>query len=348
MTKDKDGALRYKGIEFFKASGWQRSDDEHSTEEGVLGYRVVFKTLKLIPFPPIQLKWPNLIINLTVESVEYGGMNIGGEPIESIFPDRVILPEYLELIKDGDAVAYSGKVNMEYRFQAYQENYPLSGVVEILFETKATEKDEIILEGRRNTAPFLTILDFVYGERLLGARLAEEIITLFPDGHWNRKIHSPSVGSESQLEFKKTEQSQFELLEKSVNHFIASDITERKKAIVATDWFWRSEREPNPVNRFIQLWICVEALEMEGTKIKPVINKLASITQKEVDIWKTAVGRLFGKRSTLVHGNDFQISETEILILRGIVTILLSERFGQTTSQDNLKELLEMIKSTYP
>ena len=67
--------LRYKGIEFLQMSSWQRSDLQHAGGSGKLGYRAVYKTLKLIPFPAINLVWPNLKISMTVEKVEYGGVN---------------------------------------------------------------------------------------------------------------------------------------------------------------------------------------------------------------------------------------------------------------------------------
>ena len=62
--------LRYKGIEFVQASGWQRSDQKHPAGNGILGYRVVYKTLKLIPFPAVNLTWPNLRVRMVVENVE--------------------------------------------------------------------------------------------------------------------------------------------------------------------------------------------------------------------------------------------------------------------------------------
>ena len=62
--------LRYKGVEFLQASGWQRSDQEHPSGNGNLGYRAVYKTLKLIPFPAVNLSWPDLRVEYVPNIVE--------------------------------------------------------------------------------------------------------------------------------------------------------------------------------------------------------------------------------------------------------------------------------------
>ena len=336
--------LRYKGIEFLQASGWQRNDQEHPAGSGKLGYRAVYKTLKLIPFPAIILSWPNLRVRIVVEKVEYGGLKIKGNAIPSIFPNRLLLPEYIEVRNDDNSISYHGETNLLWEFAAFMEEFPMSGIVEILFEVENSNEEDVISKGRRNISPILAILDFVCGERLIGALITEEIVELFQDGHWNRKIISPLIGSESQLNMKVIENQQLEQMKKSIEAFNGFGKIERKNIILATDWFWKSERESDPVNRFIQLWICLEALEMSTTDIKPISEKLSIITTEDFNFWKVLIGRLFGKRSDLVHGISIEVNEDEIFILRGIAKILLANRLGNIENPDFVQELITLVK----
>jgi len=204
---------------------------------------------------------------MVVENVEFGGFNVKGNAIPSIFPNKLLLPEYIEISQDGDLFSYHGEINLKWKFDAYTKEFPMSGIVEMLLEVENSNEEDIISKGRRNVSPVLTILDLVYGERLIGALITEEVVELFPDGHWNRKIISPSVGSESQLDMKKIENTQIEQMKKSIDTYQDFGESDRKNTALATDWFWKSEREADRIDRFIQLWICLEALEMGSSPL---------------------------------------------------------------------------------
>lgn len=339
--------LRYNGIEFLQSSGWQRSDQEHPAGSGNLGYRAIYKTLKIIPFPAINLSWPNLTVRIAVEKAEFGGINVKGNVIPSIFPNKLLLPEYLDVRREDNSIFYHGETNLKWEFEAYMRELPMSGIVEMLLEVENTNEEDIISEGRRRISPILTILDIVYGERLIGALVAEEIVGLFPDGHWNRKAISPSVGSESQLDMKKIENSQIEQMKKSIEAYQDLKESDRRNTALATDWFWKSEREADRVDRFIQLWICLEALEMPTSNIKPISERLAVITNEGFNFWKEPIGRLFGKRSDLVHGNSNEVNEHEIIILRGIAKTLLANRLGEIKNPELIQELISSVKTHF-
>jgi hypothetical protein len=281
---------------------------------------------------------------MVVEDVELGGMNVKGNAVPSLLPNKLLLPEYIEIHQGDESINYSGERNLKWEFDAYTQVFPRSGIVELLFEVEHLQENEVILEGRRRTSPILTILDLVYGERLIGALIAEEVVELFPDGHWNRRAISPSVGSESQLNMTTIEKPQIEQMKKSIEAYQGFAERDRKNTALATDWFWKSEREADGVDRFIQLWICLEALEMQTTNIKPIAEKLAVITTENYDFWKETVGRLFGKRSQLVHGISNEVEENEIVILRGIVRVLLSNKLGEIKSPELVQELVSLIK----
>jgi len=348
MSKpERKNELRYEGIEFLQASGWQRTDQNHPSGTGKLGYRAVYKTLKLIPFPSVNLSWPNLKVRLVVESVEFGGINVKGHTIPSIFPNKLLLPEYIDIRKNGQTKTYHGEINMKWEFAAYQEEFPTSGIVELLLEVENSDGNDVITKGRRSLSPILTILDLVYGERLIGALIAEEVVEIFPDGHWNRKIFSPSVGAESQLDMKKVEEAQIEQMKKSIDTYQEFGESDRKNVALAADWFWKSEREADWVDRFIQLWVCLESLEMPTTNIKPIAKQLATITPEDYNFWKEPIGKLFGKRSSLVHGNSNEVDEHEIIILRGLAKILLANRLGEIENPKFVQDVISLIKTHF-
>ena len=346
-SDNRKNELRYKGIEFLQASAWQRADGQHPSGTGKLGYRAVYKTLKLIPIPTVNLLWPNLSVRMLVENVEYGGFNVVGKAIPSIFPNKLLLPEYIQIRREGNSIEFRGETNMKWEFEPYMKEFPMSGIVEMLLEVDNQNENDIISEGRRRVSPILTILDLVYGERLIGALIAEEVVELFPDGHWNRKIISPAVGSESQLDMKGIENSQLEQMKKSIEIYQELEESDRKSIALASDWFWKSEREADLIDRFIQLWICLEALEMPATNIKPISERLAVITSEDYNFWREPVGRLFGRRSDLVHGKSNEVVEHEILILRGMAKILLTSRIGKIVNPDLVQELISLIKIHY-
>jgi hypothetical protein len=346
-STNKKNELRYKGIEFFQASGWQRSDEEHPSGSGIIGYRAVYKTLKLIPFPAVNLSWPNLRVRMLVENVEFGGMNVKGNAIPSIFPNKLLLPVYIEIKEEGNSINYKGKTNLKFEFDAYKQEFPMSGIVEMFLEMEDENEADVISKGRRRLSPILTILDLVYGERLIGALITEEVVELFPDGHWNRKVISPSVGPESQLDMEKIQKAQIGQMKTSIETYNSFGEIDRKNVALATDWFWKSEREADRIDRFIQLWISLEALEMPTSNIKPISKRLATITTKNYNFWKDPIGRLFGKRSDLVHGNSNEVDEYEIIILRGIVKILLANRLGEIRNNELVREIISLVETHY-
>lgn len=142
----------------------------------------------------------------------------------------------------------------------------------------------------------------------------------------------------------KTENLQIEKMKESIETYQNCGESDRKNIALATDWFWKSERESDRIDKFIQLWICLEALEMPTTNIKPICERLAANTTEDYNFWKEPIGRLFGKRSDLVHGNSNKVDEYEIAILRGIAKILLANRLGEIESSELVQELISLIK----
>jgi hypothetical protein len=75
------------------ASAWQRCDEKHPSSEGVPAYRVVYKTLRLLPWPGLALQWPNLRVVFANGDVERGGFTTptavpGRNPRERVIPEH--------------------------------------------------------------------------------------------------------------------------------------------------------------------------------------------------------------------------------------------------------------------
>ena len=331
---------RYEGIDFLQASGFQRVDDYHPAGQGKPGYRAVYKTLKVVPYPNISFNWSNLKVKICVQETEVGDYKVENT-IPSLVPDKVLLPEYLNKTRNGNKIKIVGDINMKFIFKPNLKTIPMSGIVEILLIIDDVETTEIITTGRRRSAPIISILDLAIGERIIGSLLAEEKIEIFEDWHWNRNINTVSVGSESQLDIKGINKDDFNNLKMAIDRYNNLSESDRKRVVLSTEWYWKSEREVDPINRFIQLWISLEALIMPNTtNIKPIIILLESLTNISEERWKEPIGRLFGKRGKLVHGNDFKVTNAELERLRYLVKIIQKNELLINISKEENQKLI--------
>jgi hypothetical protein len=105
--------------DFFAASGWQDTDDEHPPGEGVPAYRVVYKTLKT-HLPEVNMVWPNLVMRTGHGSVRRGGMRLG-EALPMRREGHWFLPQQGATVVEGTTMTFqqSGVTNFE--FHAWQE-----------------------------------------------------------------------------------------------------------------------------------------------------------------------------------------------------------------------------------
>lgn len=321
-----DYSSRYKGIDFLKAGGYQRADEQHSAGGGVAGYRALYKTLKLVPIPGLAISWPNLKINIFMGKPEIGGVLVRGV-IPTLRPRVLLLPEFINVNLNSDKMtSVQGISNMKFEFDAYQKQVPQAGYVEVLLEVDDVVRDQIMPTGRRRVSPILSILETALGERVLGSLIHEELIEIFPDGHWNRALDSLAVGTESQLDMRRIKESDYEKTKVYVDKFNnTEDLALSKRLILSADWYWRSEKEDDHLNRYIYLWISLEALAMpDTTNIKPAYTSLAKLTNETGDFWHKVIGRLHGRRSELVHGNGYDLFEDEVILLREVVKFLIT------------------------
>lgn len=336
--------MDYKGIQFMQTNGWQRSDDKHKAGTGKPGYRIVFKTLKLLPLPQAAMTWPNCRVTFLVDKTTRGGVRVLGA-LASRRPNLVVLPEYIDIVSRDGGTNFTGRTNMKFTFKAWEEEIDTSGLVEMLLITDAKEPQAILQEGQFSLSKLKTVLEIAGGQRVLGIPITEEVVEIFDDWHWNRNMSSLSVGTESELNLEQLNTADFfKLVQPAINLTQEMNTEERRRLSVASQWYWKADAESDPANRFIEYWTAVEALEMpSSTNIKPVKERLAKLTRTDVDFWNEIIGKLYGLRSKLVHGKLAQVEDEHLAHLRKVIEVLLCGRLFPEQENKIYEELVVLM-----
>jgi hypothetical protein len=292
--------------------GWQSTDHEHPPDHGSPGYRAAYKTLKLVPSRDVQLRWPNLSINFRAGTLNRGGVRTP-DGVEGRRPTHQIVPEYgTRLIEPDGTARYVGCPDRRLTFAGWEENAGGLLYVEILYrlpEGADTDAESVRRTGRAAVAPIKTMLDLAFGPRLLGLPVLEEIGEVFDDWHWSRRLDSVSLSTELQLRPQIVQAEAFiERMQRALEDNQSKVPEERRRFRLASQWYWLADAEADLVNRFVQLWLVIESLEMETTNIGPVKRRLAELLGINTDTGPFA-GRLYGIRSALVHGNSDEVMD---------------------------------------
>ena len=313
------------------AGGWQRADAAHPVDGGVPAYRAVFKTLRMIFSGRVDWIWPNLLVRFDHGSVEIGGMDLPGA-VPARAPNRWVLPECGELVEITPGVRrYDPTINMVFQFAARQDELEHVSYVEFLLKTDTDEPRAQLVEGRRRLAALKVILELCFGSRLLGLLLTEEAGNVFSDWHFNRQLNTDQLGAESQLSAVGLEAATLESWARQViDDFMQRPSAARGRFGLACEWYWTAIHSDEPVMRFLELWFAVEVAAMPNTtNVRPVRERLAEICGNTPADWELFVGKLYGKRSRLAHGNEArQVTETEVRDVRTLVEVLLEAELG--------------------
>lgn len=134
--------------------------------------------------------------------------------------------------------------------------------------------------------------------------LLEEIGEVFDDWHWNRKLHTGSLFVESQTALRQLQAHEItENLAPIIEKEQELPEEERRRLTLACLWYWRADADNEPTTKFVSWWLVAESLEMPDTNIIHIRRRrLADLFQNEESYWSRLVGRLFGTRSRIVHG----------------------------------------------
>lgn len=315
-------------------SGWQGGDDEHPLGGGVPAYRIVFKTLRAV-IAEAAVTWPNLRITTGHGSVSRGGVNLPGA-LQARQAGKWILPEYSQLVADAQGLLRYEPTGVEdFEFAAWANDVEDVFYVEFLLQTNSTEPPEQILEGRERLADLKVMFDIRFGPRILGVVLTEEAGEVFADWHFNRRVGSDQIGHEFQLDVIGV--SQDDLLawaSTDMNRHEALPVEAKRRLRLASQWYWLAIHERDPVNQYLALWFVVEVLAMPNTDIRPVRELLAAhLGGTEAD-WRAFVGRHFGRRSKLVHGEgERAVSAEDLASLRDLVEVLLAITLSELSEE---------------
>lgn len=315
--------------DFFSASGWQDSDDEHPPGEGVPAYRVVYKTLKT-HLPEVNMVWPNLVMRTGHGSVRRGGMRLG-EALPMRREGHWLLPQPGATVVEETTMTFqpSGVTNFE--FHAWQEEVEELFFVELVLHTTEERSDRRLAEGRSRLASLKTLIELTFGPRVLGALVAESLGEVFPDGHFNRSLESDRVGNEYQMGLAAVTLDQFsDWTNTTLASHLQRPLEELQRIGLACDWYWRSTQTSDLVTEYLELWFVVEAIAMPDTSnVRPVRERLAAAFGGSEREWAEFVGRHLNRRSALVHGDvKREVEEQEVESLRNLVQALLELEFG--------------------
>ena len=320
-------------------TGWQQVDEDHPPHTGKPAYRVVYKTLKIIPFPSVEMKWPNLKVNFYCGDVERGGVKFEGA-IPGRREDQGVVPEHGRLLQHGESGrTYLRCPNTNVHAAAWQETVKAVSALEIIWiaESVTLEQPRDLIEaGRTAVGPLLTQLEFEFGPRLLSTRITEEAGETFEDWHWNRLTFTGTVYTETQASLQHQDGSDFiERFQHLHAKYETLGAEERARLRLASRWYWIAQEETDPPSRFLQWWLVIESLEMPKTSdIKPAVAQLAMLLNCDASAIKGKVGRLFGMRSKLVHGEIRKIPDEWMEAAEVFARLLLAHRSGTSAQKE--------------
>jgi hypothetical protein len=315
--------------DFLSASGWQRADDAHPSGEGAPAYRVVYKTLKTY-LPEVNMLWPNLVLRTTHGSVNRGGMRLPG-----VLPLRReghwLLPQPGETVIEGTTMTFRPSETKNFEFQAWEEEVDGLFFVELVLHTTAENADRRLAEGRSRLASLKTLIELSFGPRVLGALVTEELGEAFPDGHFNRSIHSDALGNEWQMGLAAvTPEQASEWTKAALANHLQRPKAKLERIGLACDWYWRSTQTSDPVTEYLELWFVIEVIAMpDTTDVRLVRERLAAAFGGSAGEWRDFVGRHYGRRSNLVHGDiKREVEGQDVESLRDLAQALLEVEFG--------------------
>jgi hypothetical protein len=334
-------------LHHYRGSGWQNTDDDHLPAGGHAGYRVAYKTLKIIPSQDISLEWPNLRVHFAVGKLNRGGIRTP-EGVPGRRPDEHVVPEHgIRLVNASGSVRYVGCPDHRLTFAAWEESPGGLRFVEILYrlpDGSPSEPAAVLRAGRAAVASLKTILDLTFGPRLLGLPLLEEIGQVFDDWHWTRRLDSLALAAESQLPLVMMPSPEFvSRVQPRLQQYQEAGDDDRRRFRLASQWYWLADAEQDPTNRFIQYWLVLESLEMETADIAPVKARLAESLDEPVSRCGEFVGRLYGVRSRLVHGNSDRVTSEQLTQVQTLARLLLLRRAGEDHPDQEIRQLRAWI-----
>lgn len=123
---------------------------------------------------------------------------------------------------------------------------------------------------------------------------------------------------------------------------------------LALRWFDAAMRERG-VDAFLKYWLAIETLAMpDGSNIRPIIETLASVYEVSYEEARERflIGRLYGRRSRIVHQGEIDAVHADVLVylfavfidlLRAELQIGPAHRIAKMTQEMSLERLAKLI-----
>jgi hypothetical protein len=189
-------------------SMWQGPDDAHRLGAGQTAYRVVYKTLRMVPYPAVELKLPNLRVVIRNGEIHRGQATVPRK-VAGRSPRHVVLPEYGRLVEQPEGATYLGCPDMNVEIRSEEDTVQALSYVEIIIHLDDIEPDctyeALMARGRWAVGPLKTMFDLKFGPRLLAMPITEEVGETFDDWYWNRYDHTALLTVESQASLMRLE-----------------------------------------------------------------------------------------------------------------------------------------------
>lgn len=328
--------------------GWQQVDEAHPAGAGQVGYRIVHKTIRTVTFPAVDFSTPNMRVRMA-----NGPINSGTPRFTGALPERepghFLKPEWGEIAEaPSGGAAYHAQPDMRIHVDGHEDVTPPGNYVEVLYavpENTSGDFASTIAAGRAGVAPLLVALEMQYGPRLLGPVLTEEAGALFPDGHWNRRLGGRYIRLESQANMQMIPaQIGMGFLAEMLQRQLRRTDEQRRRTRIASQWYLRGSSEPDLTIRYISYWLVLEALELdENSNIAPLRTAIATLLGIEPTAIGDRLGRLYSRRSKLVHGAMREVTETEVADVRAIAVALLEWHSLARLSPANKQALTDAL-----
>lgn len=315
-------------IDRFVLSAWQGVDENHQPGDGQRAYRVVFKTLRIV-LGEMHVRFPNLILRFGHGRVERGGVRLG-DAIRGRRRGDWYLPESGRLVPAGEHLRYQPDPPLDFEFHGWEDTVDDIFFVELIVLCDSEDAQARLTEGRRTLSSLMTLIDLHFGPRLLGIQLAEEVGELHHDGHWTRTLASERLANEWSFDVRAEGVEELRAFNDGpLARHIARSAADKLRLQLACDWYWSAIHADQSVTEYLQLWFVVEALAMpDTTNVAPVKDRLADGLGGQRSDWGL-VGRHFGRRSRLVHGQEERdVDDADLTELRTLVEVLLCLEFG--------------------
>lgn len=324
-------------------AGWQMSDEEHPAGEGRRGYRIVFKTIRTVADPALTIEGPNFRIKISNGAVTWG------EPrYTTAIPARRsgewLVPEWGTLSETGAESIYEPQEPPTISMEAHQETTPDCNHVELLLildgELTADYGEQLTL-GRARVAPMTAALDLLCGERIIGPVMTEEIGTIFDDWHWNRSLGGRAVFWERQARLKRLDTAGLvDAFLPYLKRHKEKSSEELNRVRVASQWYWTSEREADPVLKFIGYWLSLEALELsQNSNIAPIKRVTAEVLNVDRAVIAEQIGRVYGHRNRVLHGESRSVEPEVLQAARALTMVLLERHLLGAPTPDSIEDL---------